>query len=79
MWMVRMPSSIRFKVRLSKRGLVSIPLNILGEAGVELGKPVWIISDGDILIIKTVFQKPRSTYPPIIRRLRGAFRRFVSR
>ncbi len=74
-----MPSPIKSETRLSKRGTVNIPLHILDKAGIDLGSSVWIISDGDILIIKTVFQKSRSTYLPIIRHLRGAFRRFISR
>lgn len=67
------------KIRLTKRSVINIPDHIMTESKINKGSPVWIITDGDIIVIKNIFQKPQYVAPPFIGRLRGAFRRFVSR
>jgi len=49
------------------------------QSKINKGRPVWIITDGEIIVIKNIFQKPQDVSPPFIGRLRGVFRRFVSR
>ncbi len=70
---------IKSKTRMTKRSVINIPEHILRKSNINSGIPVWIITDGEIIVIKNIFQKPSEVSPPIIRRLRGAFRRFVSR
>lgn len=74
-----MPYSMWAKTRLSKRGTVNIPQHILEKARIEPASRVWIVSDGDILIIKRILRKNQNTYPPIIKHLHGAFKRLISR
>jgi len=78
-WVVYMPSPKKFKTRLSKRGLINIPQPVLNISGIDIGSPVWIFSDGEIMVIKNIFPKSRDIPPPIFGRLRGAFKRFISR
>jgi bifunctional DNA-binding transcriptional regulator/antitoxin component of YhaV-PrlF toxin-antitoxin module len=69
----------RSHTKLGKRGIVSLPLDLLEVAGIESGSRVWLISDGDILVIKPVLRKtpiPQSTF---MNQLRYVFRRFLSR
>ena len=70
---------IKSKTRMTKRSVINIPEHILRKSNINSGIPVWIITDGEIIVIKNIFQKPSEVPPPIIGRLRGAFRRFVSR
>ncbi len=53
MWVAQMPSTKKFKVRLSKRGVINIPQSILDSSGISIGSPVWIFSDGEIMVIMT--------------------------
>ncbi len=74
-----MPPTKKFKTRLSKRGVINIPQSILDASGISIGSPVWIFSDGEIMVIKNIFPKSSETPAPIFGRLRGAFKRFISR
>ena len=74
-----MPSTKKFKTRLSKRGVINIPQSILDASSISIGSPVWIFSDGEIMVIKNIFPKPIDTLAPIFGRLRGAFKRFILR
>lgn len=70
---------IKSKTRMTKRSVINIPEHILRKSNINSGIPVWIITDGEIIVIKNIFQNPSKVSPHIIGRLRGAFRRFVSR
>jgi len=70
------PSS---RIRISKKGVMNIPPNLLNTAGLNSSSHVWIISDGNILIIKNLFIKKQSSTQPIIRHIRGVFKRLLSR
>lgn len=70
---------IKSKTRMTKRSVINIPEHILRKSNINSGIPVWIITDGEIIVIKNIFQNPSKVSPPIIVRLRGVFRRFVSR
>ncbi len=74
-----MPSTKKFKTRLSKRGVINIPQSILDASSISIGSPVWIFSDGEIMVIKNIFPKSSGPPPPIFGRLRGAFKRLISR
>ena len=74
-----MPPPKKFKTKLSKRGLINIPQPIVDASGIDIGSPVWIFSDGEIMVIKNIFPKSGDAPPPIFGRLRGAFKRFISR
>ncbi|MDP6640871.1 MAG: hypothetical protein QF381_00305 [Nitrososphaerales archaeon] len=73
-----MPSK-KFKVRLSKRGVINIPQSILDSSGISIGSPVWIFSDGKIMVIKNIFPKSSGAPTPIFGRLRGAFKKLIAR
>ena len=79
MWVAQMPSTKKFKVRLSKRGVINIPQSILDSSGISIGSPVWIFSDGKIMVIKNIFPKSSGAPTPIFGRLRGAFKKLIAR
>ena len=79
MWVAQMPSTKKFKVRLSERGVINIPQSILDSSGISIGSPVWIFSDGEIMVIKNIFPKSSGAPTPIFGRLRGAFKKLIAR
>lgn len=74
-----MRSTMKSKARLSQRGLINIPVGFLDAAGIDISAPVWIITDGDIMVIKNIFNKSHVMSPSLFSRLSGAFKKLVSR
>lgn len=79
MFVIFLVPIIKSKIRMTKRSVINIPEHIIKESNINQGTSVWIITDGEIIVIKNIIQKPKEIPPPLIGRLRGAFRRFVSR
>lgn len=72
-----MSSSAQAKARLSKKGTINIPEDLLVKAGISSGKAVWIISDGNTMIIKNIVLKVSSSNRPILSQIKGAFRKLL--
>jgi bifunctional DNA-binding transcriptional regulator/antitoxin component of YhaV-PrlF toxin-antitoxin module len=66
------------KTRLSKKGAVSIPEDLLAKAGIISGKTVWIISDGETMIIKNISLQTSSPNKQIFSQIKGVFRKLFS-
>jgi len=65
------------KAILRRRGVVNIPIHFLAKAGLKPGSRVILISDGDLVVIKGIFNKPRGR-SRIISRLKGVLHIFRS-
>jgi hypothetical protein len=67
------------RTKLGPRGILTLSPVLLDTAGIPMGSRVWVISDGDILIIRSISQKHPASYPVFIKRLRSIVKRFLSR
>ncbi|MCL5319200.1 MAG: hypothetical protein M1503_13225 [Thaumarchaeota archaeon] len=73
------PQAKTSRTKLGPRGILTLSPVLLEAAGINMGSQVWVISDGDILIIRSISKKHPASYPVFIKQLRGIIKRFLSR